>query len=445
MPRRNLYLLFAVALVSLACYVKADSAYRSRYGQMSDTFIEALKQIDRNYIEPVEERRLFEAALTGMINQLGDPYSAYEPPQEALEFRQQLDQKFGGIGVEVVIDPATRRLTVTSPMIGTPAFEAGILAGDQIVAIDGETTEGMEYEEARRRMRGEPGESVTLSILHPGETTARDIQLVRAIIKIPSVLGDTRDESGRWNYVLADHPEIGYVRIISFGEQTLGELEDALRDLEKRQVRGLIIDLRHNFGGILRTAVGTCDHFVKGGIIVTTRGRDKKQNLEAFRASGKGRYGDWPMVVLVDHWTASAAEIVAACLQDHHRAIVIGERTWGKGTVQNVIPLEGGKSALKLTVATYWRPNEINIHRSATAREEDEWGVKPDQGFGVPLSQEEQMRAADGRRKRDMAGKSGGAGLDPVFDPPLDKAVEYLKHRLAKPSLEKVAQDGDGA
>src|SRR6185437_3442274 len=130
MPRRNLYLLFGVALVSLACYVKADSAYRSRYGQMSDTFIEALKQIDQHYIEPVEERRLFEAALGGMIGQLGDPYSAYELPQQALEFRQQLDQKFGGIGIEVVIDPATRRLMVTSPMIGTPAFEAGILAGD---------------------------------------------------------------------------------------------------------------------------------------------------------------------------------------------------------------------------------------------------------------------------------------------------------------------------
>jgi carboxyl-terminal processing protease len=434
MPRRNLYLLFALALISLACYVKADSAYRSRYGQMSDTFIEALKQIDQHYIEPVEERQLFEAALAGMVEKLGDPYSAYEPPQEALEFRQQLDQKFGGIGVEVTIDPSNRRLTVASPMIGSPAYEAGILAGDQILAIDGETTEGMDYEEARRRMRGEPGEAVTLTVLHPGQTTSQDVKLARAIIKIPSVLGDTRDKHGQWNFTLAEHPEIGYVRIVSFGEQTVGELDAALASLAKRRVRALVLDLRHNFGGILRTAVSTCDFFVNEGVIVTTRGRDKKQNLETFRASGKARFTSWPIVVLVDHLTASAAEIVTACLQDHQRAVVIGERTWGKGTVQNVVPLEGGKSALKLTVATYWRPSERNIHRSRDAKEDDDWGVKPDKGLEIGLSQEDQLRAAEGRRQRDAAGATAeGATPPPLFDPPLEKAVEYLQSRLAGP------------
>ena len=433
MPRRNLYLLFAVAIVSLACYVKADSAYRSRYGQMSDTFIEALKQIDRHYIEPVQERQLFEAALAGMVEKLGDPYSAYEPPQEALEFRQQLDQKFGGIGVEVTIDPSNRRLTVASPMIGTPAYEAGILAGDQILAIDGDTTDGMDYEEARRRMRGEPGEPVTLTILHPGKTVPQDIKLARAIIKIPSVLGDTRDEQGRWNFTLAGHPEIGYVRIISFGEQTVSELETALSGLAKQQVRAVVLDLRHNFGGILRTAVSTCDFFVKDGVIVTTRGRDKKENLETFRASGKARFTTSPVVVLVDHLTASAAEIVAACLQDHKRAVVVGERTWGKGTVQNVIPLEGGKSALKLTVATYWRPSERNIHRSRDAKDDDDWGVRPDKGFEIKLSQEEQLRSAEERRQRDAGAVGEGAEVLPLFDPPLEKAIEFLKRSLAAP------------
>lgn len=433
MPRRNLYLLFAVTLLSLACYLKADSAYRSRYGQMSETFIEALKQIDQNYIEPVQERQLFEAALSGMIGQLGDPYSAYEPPQQALEFRQQLDQKFGGIGLEVIIDSASRRLTVTSPMIGTPAYEAGILAGDQIVAIEGKSTEGMDYNEARRRMRGEPGEAVTLGIMRPGQAAAKEFKIVRAIIKIPSVLGDTRDESGEWNFTLAEHPEIGYLRIISFGEQTVGELQAGLATLEKQQIQAVVIDLRHNFGGILRTAVDTCDFFVKDGVIVSTRGRDKKRNLEVFRATGKARYTSWPMVLLVDHLTASAAEIVAACLQDHQRAVIIGERTWGKGTVQNVIPLEGGKSALKLTVATYWRPNEINIHRSHDATDKDPWGVKPDTGFDLTLSQENQLRSGEGRRQRDAMGGAKRGELPPLFDPPLDKAVEYLKGKAAAP------------
>jgi carboxyl-terminal processing protease len=434
MPRRNLYLLFAVALVSLACYVKADSAYRSRYGQMSDTFIEALKQIDQNFIEPVQERQLFEAALVGMVEKLGDPYSAYEPPQQALEFRQQLDQKFGGIGVEVTIDPATRRLTVASPMIGTPAYEAGILAGDQILAIDGETTEGMDYEEARRRMRGEPGELVALSILHLGQTAPQEVAVTRAIIRIPSVLGDFRDEHGQWSFTLADHPEIGYLRIVSFGEQTVSELETALAGLEKQSVKAVILDLRHNFGGILRSAVGACDFFVSDGVIVTTRGRDKKQNLETFRATGKARYTSWPVAVLVDHLTASAAEIVAACLQDHHRATVIGERTWGKGTVQNVIPLEGGKSALKLTVATYWRPNERNIHRSRDAKDDDDWGVRPDRGCELKLSDEDQLRSAGERRQRDAMGRRADEKSPPLFDPPLDKAIEDLQRKLAVPN-----------
>ncbi|HEX7376895.1 MAG TPA: S41 family peptidase [Pirellulales bacterium] len=429
MPRRNLYLLFGIALVSVACYVKADSAYRSRYGQMADALVEALKQIDQRYIEPVDERKLFEAAMTGMIGELGDPYSAYEPPQEALEFRQQLDQKFGGIGIEVMIDSATRRLTVSNPMVGTPAFEAGILAGDQIVAIDGQTTEGMDYEEARRRMRGEPGAPLTLAILRPGKPAPRDVKLVRAIIKIPSVLGDTRDARGRWRFTLAEHPDIGYVRVISFGEQTVSELDAALKELEGQKTRGLIIDLRKNFGGILRAAVGVCDLFVEKGLIVTTRGRDKARNLESFEATGRGRYTRLPIVVLVDHWTASAAEIVAACLQDHHRAVVVGERTWGKGTVQNVIPLEGGKSALKLTVATYWRPNGLNIHRWPNARAEDEWGVKPDSGFVLSLSEQDQARVSDERRQRDAMDNQG---KKPLFDPALDKAIEHIEHPRPK-------------
>ena len=431
MPRRNLYLLIAIAVVSLACYVKADSAYRSRYGQMAETFVEALKQIDQNYIEPVEERQLFEAALSGMVARLGDPYSAYEPPQEALEFRQQLDQKFGGIGVEVTVDPETRRLTVASPMIGTPAYEAGVLAGDQILAIDGESTEGLDYEEARRRMRGDPGEPVTLSLLHPGQTVPQEIKLMRAIIKIPSVLGDQRDERGQWSFTLADHPNIGYLRVISFGEQTVSELEAALTELEKNDVRALVIDLRHNFGGILRAAVATCDMFIDDGVIVTTRGRDKQQVLEVFRATTKARCKTWPVVVLADHMTASAAEIVAACLQDHKRAIVVGERTWGKGTVQNILPLEGGKSALKLTVATYWRPNELNIHRSASAKDEDEWGVKPDAGFEVKLSTADQVRSAESRRQRDLEQGKAGKERSALYDPPLDKAVEHLERKLA--------------
>ncbi|HJT32534.1 MAG TPA: S41 family peptidase [Pirellulales bacterium] len=457
MPRRNLYLLLGITAVSLACYAKADSAYRSRYGQMSETFIEVMKQIDRHYVEPVDERQLFEAALTGMIGQLGDPYSAYEPPRQALEFRQQLDQQFGGIGIE--IDPLAKPLTVASPMVDTPAYQAGILPGDRIVAIEGESTEGLDLAAAKDRMRGEPGKPLRLTVLHPGEQAPVELTIVRAIINMPSVLGDRRDAQGRWLFTVGRQPMIGYLRITAFGEQTVDELRAALKALDQQGIEALVIDLRHNFGGMLRAAVATCDMFVKEGVIVSTRGRDKQRNIDVFHASGKANYTRWPIAVLVDHMTASAAEIVAACLQDRGRAVIVGERTWGKGTVQNVIPLEGGNSALKLTVATYWRPSEKNIHRTREAAESDAWGVWPDAGMAVSLSDDELRRMIEsrGQRERGFQGSARvqGSGFRvqetdkprevvgpddaaepvvPLFDPCLDKAVEYLNRQITVPA-----------
>ena len=442
MPRRNVYLLLAIALVSLVCYQKADSSYRSRYGRMTDTIVRVMEQIDRNYIEEVNDRELFEGALNGIVGQLDDPYSAYEPPQQATEFRQHLDQKFGGIGIHVTFDEQKERLTVVSPMIGTPAYEAGVLAGDTILEIDGESTAGLKTEDALHLLRGEPGQPVRLTVQHEGQSAPVTLEMKRAVINVPSVLGDTRDAEGRWQFVLESDPRIGYLRITTFGDQTLGELEQALQKLDARHVKGLILDLRGNAGGFLKTAVSTCDLFVQQGQIVSTRGRDKTRIVDDYEATGKAPYTRWPIAVLVDHLTASASEIVSACLQDHHRAVVVGERTWGKGTVQNVIPLESGKSALKLTVATYWRPSEKNIHRVRDAKESDDWGVRPDPGFEVKLTEEQMRRVVEERHRRDVlkppagkpaasgsAGDEGQPGATP-FDPQLDKAVEYLKTQM---------------
>ena len=442
MPRRNVYLLLAIAFVSLVCYQKADSSYRSRYGRMTDTIVRVMEQIDRNYIEEVNDRELFEGALNGIVGQLDDPYSAYEPPQQATEFRQHLDQKFGGIGIHVTFDEQKQRLTVVSPMIGTPAYEAGVLAGDTILEIDGESTAGLKTEDALHLLRGEPGQAVHLTVQHEGQGGPVILEMKRAIINVPSVLGDTRDAEGRWQFVLESDPRIGYLRITTFGDQTLGELEQALQKLDARSVKGLILDLRGNAGGFLKTAVSTCDLFVRKGQIVSTRGRDKTRIVDDYEATGKAPYTRWPVAVLVDHLTASASEIVSACLQDHHRAVVVGERTWGKGTVQNVIPLESGKSALKLTVATYWRPSEKNIHRVRDAKESDDWGVRPDPGFEVKLTEEQMRRVVEERHLRDVlkppgakpapdapAGDQAKPGSAP-FDPQLEKAVEYLKTKM---------------
>jgi carboxyl-terminal processing protease len=450
MPRRNLHFLLAIALISLACYKKADSAYRSHYGRMIDTFVKVFEEIDNNYIKEVDDRQIFEGAIKGMVDQLDDPYSAYEPPQEAKEFQESLDQKFDGIGIELSIDAKTKRLTVMSPMIGTPAYEAGILAGDQLLAIDGQDTTGFKMDDAVRRLRGKRGKKVLLTILHEGQTQSVDIELERGLINVPSVLGDVRDSQGRWQFALSSDPRIGFLRVNTFGEQTVRELRAALDDLSNRGIRALIIDLRGNTGGYLSAAIGTCDLFVKEGEIVSIRGReahgtpnrdasppDEKgprfRNEQRHMASGNAPYTTWPMAILVNRHSASASEIVAACLQDHQRAIVIGERTWGKGTVQNVVSLEGGKSALRLTIASFWRPSDKNIHRFADANETDDWGVCPNDGFEVKLSDDEWKRLIEDRRTRDVIQKPGATDQAVVhrgFDPPLDRAIDALAKGL---------------
>ena len=373
MPRRNLYLLSAIALISLACYKKADSAYRSHYGQMIATIVKVFEEIDRNYVREVDERQVFEGAIKGMVDRLDDPYSGYEPPQEAQEFQQSLDQKFGGIGIELAIDPKTKRLTVMSPMIGTPAYNAGILAEDQLLSIDGEDTTGFDMEDAVRRLRGKPGQKVKLTVLARGasdggrnRTPARRNQRTQRI-------GDWRDANGQWKFVLAGDPRIGYLArdhirrtdgprtAFRIGRLIAGRDPGTSRRLARKHGRLPLGGHRHmrlfrqgrrnrQYPRTRNSAARSDDRRSsgrrsaqgdKGPANVAPRFKNEQRRL----ASGSAAYTDWPMAVLVNRGSASASEIVAACLQDHQRAMIVGERTWGKGTVQNVIPLEGGKSA----------------------------------------------------------------------------------------------------
>ena len=213
-------------------------------------------------------------------------------------------------------------------------------------------------------------------------------------------MGDHRDDHDKWDFMFDAQQRIGYVRITAFSRETLQEVERALETLKKQKMRGLVLDLRFNPGGLLKSATDIADLFVADGLIVTTRGRNTPPREVS--AHKDGTFEDFPMVVLVNRYSASASEIVSACLQDHHRAIVIGERTWGKGSVQNVIDLEGGKSALKLTTASYWRPSGKNIHRFPDAKETDEWGVMTDKGYEVKLTDAEMNSLLSYRRQRDI-------------------------------------------
>lgn len=438
MSRRNLQRLFAITLVSLVCYQKADSAQRDRYGRMADTFMEALEQIEENYIDDVHRRDLFEAALSGMTDEL-DEHSTFVGTDAYDEFKENLEQQFGGIGIQVIFDSETRQLKVLSPLVGTPAYEAGILAGDSIVKIDGlSTADFTSADDAVGRLRGQPGEQVRLTIVHEGSDEEVDVDIERAIIQIDTVLGDVRNPDGTWNFFLDGYDSIGYLRVTSFSEKTIDELKAALAWLRDAGMKGLVLDMRNNPGGLLKAAVGMCDIFIPEGRIVSTHGRGGIER-EIFDAQSNGTNFDVPTVVIVNRFSASASEIVAACLQDYGRAVVVGERTWGKGTVQNLIRLEGGRSALKLTVGTYWRPNGRNIHRRKNASEDEEWGVRPDPGHEVKLDQDAYRDLMDWRRQRDVVPRQPGsrpivndtARPSPADeDAQLAKALEYLDEAL---------------
>lgn len=372
-----------------------------------------------------------------MLNKL-DPYSSYFDNRELKEFNEQVEQEFGGIGIQVSIDPKGRHLMVLSPIPGTPAYKAGIKAGDRIVEIDGKATsefgEGKEMDTAVKMMRGIPGSPVKVTVVHMGSEEPVALELNRAIIKTPTVLGDHYEANGEWSYFVEGADKIGYIRLTHFSRNSAAEVEDALKTLQKQGMKALILDLRFNPGGLLSSATAISDLFVEDGVIVSTKGRNTDEQVAT--ATKEGTYTGFPMVVLVNRYSASASEIVA-CLQDHKRALVVGERSWGKGSVQNVIELDGGQSALKLTTASYHRPSGKNIHRFPNAKESDEWGVVPDEGYLIKFSTEEMQKYLDYRRQRDILREDRSEKPVEFTDTQVAKGIEWLKAELAKAAEKK--------
>ena len=433
MPRRNLYAIAIVAAVSLFCWQATHGAKpKDEMMELYGVFVDAVEQVEANYVQPVSRKQLLESALQGMLQNL-DPHSQFINTSEWKSFKRKIEGRFGGIGITVGMDEGNR-LKVIAPMVGTPAYEGGILAGDVILEIDGQSTEGLTPDKAVDVLTGRPGTTVKLTVLHEGDEKTETISITRAIIDVPSVLGDRRKPDDQWDFMLDKDKKIGYVRVSSFIQNTTDDLKKALGELKSEGVKGLVLDLRDNPGGLLGSAVEVSDLFIDDGVIVSTKGRNTpKKTYEAHR---EGTFGDIPMVVMVNGGSASAAEIVSACLQDHKRALVVGTRSFGKGSVQNIFDLDDGNSVLKLTVASYFRPSGKNIHRFKNAKKTEEWGVSPDNGLEVELSTGQYISWARARRDRDMASNVKGRKNKPdapkVEKPKDEKPKEAARDEKAK-------------
>lgn len=415
MPVRNVVFLLAAALGCLAVRIMHDRELPGR------RFNEVVSRIAGGHLEPVDVEDLVDAAVTGAVARL-DEHSAYIRGAEREAFESRLEQRFAGVGLELVLDDRGD-LVVAAPVVGGPAWAAGIAAGDRILAIDGESTRHVPLDDSVARLRGQPGAAVALRVqrpavaatLDPGAVAAesgadaagsvREVSLVREPVRIESVRGDRRRADGSWEWLVEGESGVALVRIESFGERTVADVDAALADIAAGPApRGLILDLRGNAGGPLAAAVEICDRFLDEGDIVMTRRRQDGDGPpgDVRRATPGCRFAGVPMAVLVDGLSASSAEVVAACLQDRGRAVIVGSRTYGKGTVQTVAPLAHGDGLLKLTAAEYLRPSGGRIHRAESAGDDAEWGVRPDPGFEVAPTGAALERLEAWRRGRDV-------------------------------------------
>jgi carboxyl-terminal processing protease len=324
-------------------------------------FTEVLSQVTKNYVEKVEAKALIYNSIRGMLSSL-DPHSAFLPPDAYKEMQVDTRGEFGGLGIQISIKD--KLLTVIAPIEDTPAWRVGIEAGDKIIKINGELTKDMTLQEAVSKMRGPKGTEITISIAREGLQGLKDYTIVRDIIKIKSVRSRMIEE------------DIGYVKLNQFQERSAKDLEKALKKLEKEGVSSAILDLRNNPGGLLRSAIDVSGLFMpKGKLIVYIKGREGERT--EYRTQGGYNFG-FPMVVLVNHGSASASEIVAGALKDWDRAVVLGVQTFGKGSVQSVMPLSDG-SGLRLTTAKYYTPKGTSIQNT---------GITPDITVKLRLSKD---------------------------------------------------------
>jgi carboxyl-terminal processing protease len=421
----NLKWLVILFIVCAFCYANARSLRGIR-----DLAL-AMNIVDQVYVEPTRESDLYQAAISGMLRSL-DANSGYIGQDQLQSFQSIFEQEFGGLGVSLDGPPRRPSLTVVSTIFNSPAFHAGIRPGDVIANVDGQEVRHWTTQEVSSKLRGREGSSVRLLIDRDGETMEKIV--VRDRIEIESVLGDRRRSDGTWNFLMQADPRVAYVRIELFGEKTASEFEKAISSCTPKP-EALIIDLRDNTGGLLLAAAQICDLFLDDGAIVTTKGRDQRVDDELMATPGAVLPESCPIVIIVNENSASASEILAGCLKDRERAQVVGVRSFGKGSVQNVIPLEGGKAAMRLTTAYYYPPSGRRIHRKDPNSDEGDWGIDPSPNCRVEMSDEQLEATIERFRERS---KPIDAEEEPTIDsdesvnvdPQLSFALQLLRQKL---------------
>ena len=431
-----------------AVEAKLKNAKEWKSSDMKEALKEARLQLGVR--EDIAGDKDADAAITMMLGTLKDPHSVYYDFDTIKKEDSRLRGNFSGVGIQIRTDIAKDAILVVSPIKNSPAYKAGIQAGDYIVGIKRDsdpegkplkgdapkefTTKGMKIDQALEIILGKAGVPITLVVERDG--VAKDYVIERGRVSVETVLGVSRNEKDDWSYYLDPTEQIVYLHLTQFAPQSAGEIAAVMEKLSATGIKGFVLDLRNNPGGTLQGALDISSLFIEGGKVVTIREREgagESLTTRQARVKGVGSYTKFPMAVLVNGGSASASEIVSACLQDYNRAVIVGDRSYGKGSVQQVMPFNLTKGQIKLTTARYFPPSDKNIDKYSTpGKPEDEWGVKPDKNFEVKVPKEEALAFAEYFRDRELIPKKVGepAPKKEYKDKQLDKAVEYVRDQI---------------
>ncbi|HEY7328254.1 MAG TPA: S41 family peptidase [Gemmataceae bacterium] len=413
--------------------------------QLTELLADARQAVGKR--EDLDKHKDIDWTLKRMLHKHTDPYTTYIDKEEKERMKREIGGRFPGVGIQIRKDAATDQLLVVTPIKNSPAYKGGIQAGDLITSVTREVdsegepldkpevlpTKGMKLSDAVDKITGKPGTKVKLTVQREGEDKPLEFNLTRGYVDVESVLGFKRKADDGWDYMIDPQNKIAYIRLTQFARNSYRDMYKIMRDLSEKGIKGFILDLRFNPGGLLDVAFDISDLYIDDGVVVSIRERNRPE--KELTGNSRGSLLDFPMVCLVNGYSASGSEIVSACLQDHDRAYLVGERSYGKGSVQHILDFDGGE--IKLTTATFWRPSKKNLNKSSTSgKEEEEWGVVPNKIIKLSAKErvdlDEHLRSTEVIQPKNPKNKPTQAKK--FEDKQLDEALKYLRNQISTAS-----------